>query len=230
MYYAFELPDPITIPAITNDLNPDEIRIARRFVAMTTELTESTAVNEGEGYTVNFNATGFERIDSRFTSQEAMRGFVTLFRQFYGPDEPASFSKVHGLSHQIAEAAADPVAAIRLDVLKQWGRAHRRLRQERLDVIVRKRMGDERIFAYSPIYGDDESPHTLIHMYNYGEYIHWDSQAAAIESLDTDPFLRTDHRYRLGESMVGLAHLYIGFGQVLRTLFPQAVAGQTPTP
>lgn len=225
IYYAFGLADPHAIVPLGDPPTASDMRVLRRFVGLTVELTESTLLNEGEAYTVHLDdLTSPEHVTARFTKPEAMRGFATLFRQFYDPQEQASFSRTSRIAHDAAGAAAGASPDSRRETVKSWALAHRRLQRERLDVVVRKKLGAEKIFPYDPLYGDDEPPRTLINTYNYGEYLHWGSQALAIESVAPDPFFRTDHRYRLGDSMVGLAHLYVGYGQLLATLFPASAA------
>jgi hypothetical protein len=192
----------------------------RCYIELTTQLTDSAVINGANGYRVNFERDHLETVDAAFSPEESTRGFSALFRQFYAHDEASSFRKVHGSAYALAEGAVDNEQGSRLAALKAWGKASSRLRGRAIDLIVREKLGDEKIFPYSPLHGDDQSPDLLINAYNYGEYIHWGRNATVIESWSEDPFIRANHRYRLVSAMTGLAHLYIGFGQLLVTLVP----------
>jgi hypothetical protein len=92
LQYAFSLPPPQTFPPF-GSLAEDELRVLRRYQAKAQELARSTALNVDVGYSLRFTQTGGYEVDTDFPSDEAVRGFASLFRQFYSNEERASFHR-----------------------------------------------------------------------------------------------------------------------------------------
>lgn len=94
---------------------------------------------------------------SEFPPTEVIRGFLVLFRQFYSPDEPASFTKVKSIIMRGAKEATDTAVDARLSTLKAWGRAQGRLRAFSLKYLVGTRLVEEGRYSVGGI-PDEESP------------------------------------------------------------------------
>ena len=146
---------------------------------------------------------------------------MTIFRQFYLPDEDASYSKVSRILQTRASQATDEAAVTRLAELKRWATAIRKTGSNSLKKSVLLRaieLGewppekDEDLATFP----DRETPRTLIDRYLNTERVHWDSEKArAVESRAEDP-IRDGGVERLDflDGAAGLWHLYIGFAEL----------------
>lgn len=65
-------------------------------------------------------------------------------------------------------------------------------------------------------YGNNHSPTYYLSAYRYGDLIHWDSKREVIAAWETDPFYRHHERMAFLGAAAGLAHLYIGFSELVR--------------
>jgi len=66
-------------------------------------------------------------------------------------------------------------------------------------------------------YGNDHPPNYYLSAYNYGELIHWDSGRETLAEWGKDPFHNAHQRMAFLEAATGLAYVYIGFSEVVRT-------------
>jgi hypothetical protein len=55
----------------------------------------------------------------------------------------------------------------------------------------------------------------LISIYNYGEDIHWGDKRDQVAAWDASPFDSAWMRMACFEAMAGLAHVYLGFAQLV---------------
>jgi hypothetical protein len=99
----------------------------------------------------------------------------------------------------------------RCQQIDEWRRAQRALHGTELQRLTRRK------FAPGMEYGSDHPPTYYLKTYNYGELIHWDRGRETLEEWEKDAFQRDWQRISFVEAATGLAYLYIGFGEVVRS-------------
>jgi hypothetical protein len=211
-----EIADPRSFPAMPQTPPNDDLAVFRRYVAAAEELAESELLCGSDGVSVRWDAaTAVKEVESHFTSKEITRGFAVLLRQFDSTDEPASFQRVSGRLRKISGEVVDNHERRRCDQIDAWRRAQGALRGAELQRLARQKI------APSMEYGSDHPPTYYLKAYNYGELIHWDRGRETLEAWGQDDFQRAWQRMSFLEAATGLAYLYIGFSEVVRT----AIAG-----
>lgn len=221
LQYVFNLPNPRTFPPFANVPSGGSLRVLRRYSAAARELAESAFLAHPTGMTVHVLDDGSgERIDKNFAPRENIRGFSVLFRQFYSNDEPASFNAAQRALRQLNARAEDELVSVREDYLRTWGKAAGRLRGFPLNILVGKQLQTEGRWHAGELVGErDPGPEMLISIYNYGEDIHWGEKRDQLAALDASPFDSARMRLACFNAMVGLAHVYIGFAQIVDAAF-----------
>jgi hypothetical protein len=143
-------------------------------------------------------------------------------RQFYNPNEDASFAKVQGIMLAAASAALDPDAVARLVELKRWTHAARTTRRQSVNKSVLLRFIDD---GQMPPMSADELEHfpdrappgTLLDRFFNIEHLHWDSEEARlVEARPKDEFRDAMERFDFLTCAIGLAHLYVGYAELVR--------------
>jgi hypothetical protein len=213
LQYAFpELVDPCAFPRLPEPLQGPDLIVCRRYVAAAREMAQSALLSADDEMTVHIDDdTGEEHIDAAFTSNEIARGFAVLLRQFDSREERASFQTVYGLLRRTSMRSTDGRATERCDLLDSWKRAQGQLHGIELKRLVRRKVDPNLEF------GNDHPPNYYLSAYNYGDLIHWDSNRDVIAFWEADPFYKQHERMAFLEAAAGLAHLYIGFGELVRT-------------
>ncbi len=157
-----------------------------------------------------------ERIDKNFAPNENIRGFSVLFRQFYSNEEPASFNAAQRTLRELNAQAGDNFVSIRDDYLRVWGRAAGKLRGFPLYILVGKQLQADGRWHFGELAGEqDPGPEMLISIYNYGEDIHWGEKVDQLAAWDASPFDSARMRMACFNAMVGPAHVYLGFAQIV---------------
>jgi hypothetical protein len=222
--FVFGLPDPRAFPPLSEAIPPEALTVLRRYTYAAVELAESAFLAHPTGVTVNVLDDGVEeQIEKSFPQRENVRGFSVLFRQFYSDEEAASFKKVQSTLGRFNQQAADSSVDIRSDYLRSWGRAAGRLRGYSLKLLVAKRLEELGKIGPGPHANEHlPGPEMLISIYNYGDDIHWGQQRQQVAAWNESPFDSAWTRMACFEAMNGLAHMYLGFAQ----LVDAALAGQ----
>jgi hypothetical protein len=222
--FVFGLPDPRTFPPFTEAVAEDSLRVLRRYTTAASELAESAFLAHPTGVTVNVLDGGLdEQIEKCFPPRENVRGFSVLFRQFYSNDEPASCKALQNVLWRLNKQAADSSVDARGNYLKAWAQAAGRLRGYSLKLLVSKRLEEQGRIGPGPHANEHlPGPEMLISTYSYGEDIHWGKQRDQVAAYGKSEFDSAWTRLACFEAMVGLAHIYIGFAQ----LVDAALAGQ----
>jgi hypothetical protein len=65
-------------------------------------------------------------------------------------------------------------------------------------------------------YQEAHTPKELIRTYDYGELLHWGKERHTLEAWEKDEFLANERRMAFLAAASGLAHAYIGFGELAR--------------
>jgi hypothetical protein len=214
LYYTFGLPSPYEFPPVP-DLRDSEV-LARYFSAAKEMASSACLVYEArvDVHVERDDAEGaVETVGSEFPPTELIRGFLALFRQFYTPDELASYSKTRAILMKAAREASDADAATRLSMLTTWGRAEGKLRAYSLRSLVGKRLKEEGRWGGGVPEG--LSPTTLISAFASGDLIHWGDRRGEISRWEADQFYGPWNRIQLLEGMAGLAHFYMGYAVIV---------------
>jgi hypothetical protein len=222
--FVFDLPDPRIFPPFTEEIAESSLIVLRHYTTAAVELAESAFLAHPTGVTVNVLDGGLdEQIEKCFPPRENVRGFSVLFRQFYANDEPASCKAIQNVLWRLNKQATDNSVDVRDSYLKAWARAAGRLRGYSLKLLVSKRLGKQGRIGPGP-YANEHlpGPEMLISTYSYGEDIHWGKQRDQVATYGRSDFESAWTRMACFEAMVGLAHIYLGFAQ----LVDAALAGQ----
>lgn len=214
LYYVFRLPSPYKFPAPPDLVLTDTLS---RYCNAAKDLASSACLAYGASVNVQVergaNGLQVESVTSDFPSAELIRGFLTLFRQFYSNAEAASFTKVKSILMGAAKRASDTHAERRLTDLKAWGKAQGQLRAFNLKYLVGQRLTEEGRFGGG--IPDEGSPETLISAFSYGEHLHWGDKRDQVAGWQADQFLGPWHQIRFLEAVAGLAHLYMGYAVIV---------------
>lgn len=217
--YVFPLEDPRgTVPLSHPTFSEDDERAIDRYLAHARDLAAATALTARNGFSVYMATMDSEPEISESTSaRDATVGFLTMLRQFYTPEELASFTRVSGLL--IREMRLE---GRELETMKAWRRAHAQLRQTHLDHLilvqaaadghVPTHLGEQNAFHPSSI----DSPQLMISTVFYGDAIHWGDHRSVIEAWNRDhAVMAAKRRFDALRCAVHLGHLYVGFAGVV---------------
>jgi hypothetical protein len=221
LQYAFQgLDDPAAVSRFPLDaFSTDEIKRLGRFVMAASDLARRTVMNGDDSMTVKLGSGSIEDVETRFSPRDAIAGFAVIFRQFYAPEEPASFNTVMTILMRKANELQDADAQERIDALRSWGKAIGRLRNTTLEVLLLERLAKEG--KWPPLTVEDRklprTPEQLISDYFYGDHIHWAEKAELVEERTEEPWVDAWHRLTFIEAAVALSHLYLGFSILIET-------------
>lgn len=217
-YIFDDLPNPYRFPSLSAHVNADERDVLERYVHTTDALAGSSfmaAVISVDGRPDDANE-GIV-VETNFPNADVQAGFAALLRQCHNSDgEQASFGRATNILGRASHRAGDPDHPKRTAFLRRWRKAEAELRRRSArDLMYDKFIKAEgwRVFekAWRP-----PPPDELFGTYQYGDLIHWDrDRHVAIRSL-------TEHdaamqRFAFFEAAMGLAHLYIGCGEAVRS-------------
>jgi hypothetical protein len=206
-----DLRNPRIFVPLADSLDDSDLVVCRRYIVAAEEMAESALLGADDQMTVRIDdETGEEHVDTIFTSKEITRGFTTLLRQFDANEERASFHRVYGRLRKASMGATDRTADERCVQIDAWRRARGVLHATELKRLVRRKVDP------NLEYGNDHSPTYYLSAYRYGDLIHWGVKSDVIAAWETDPFHMHHERMAFLEAAVGLAYLYIGFGELVR--------------
>lgn len=225
--FVFGLPDPRAFPPYAGVIPPDLLAVFRRYTTAAAELAESAFLVHPTGVTVNVLDGGLdEQIEERFPPRENVRGFSVLFRQFYSDDETASCKAVQNVLWRLNKQAVDSSVDMRSDYLRAWTHAAGRLRGFSIKLLVSKRLQEQGRLPPGPCVNEHlPGPEMLISIYSYGEDIHWGKHRDQVAAYGKSAFDSAWTRMACFEAMVGLAHIYLGFAQLVEAALAGHDAG-----
>lgn len=216
--YVFDLPAPASFPPITpSAVNEGDRGVLHRYISAARELAEGSFLRLPIGFSIKFSKSGPTLINRDFPTPEVVRGFCTLFRQFYSDQEKASFSAARKVIGRANSIERTETSAIRAEHLKKWRSAAGQLRAYQLNVLVGFKLQKEGRWHSAELPGERNSPSSLIALYNYGNDIHWGDRREEVEALGREPSLDAFIRAQFFDSVSGLAHLYLGFSLLVST-------------
>jgi hypothetical protein len=217
LQYVFDaLSDPCLFPPISASLSDRDRSRLDRFVAASEALAMSGVMTEPVGVSVHIdNETGAESVDATFPRVDLQMGFATLLRQCNNDDEAASFARVKDALWALTKNYNDEDSTARFDYLKAWYAAERALRQRSLQKLVRDCLVEREGWSAFD-YPEDAQPQQLLSIFNSGDLIHWGDRVDDVLSSQVDEPSAAKQRNDFRDAAVGLAHLYIGFGQLVR--------------
>jgi hypothetical protein len=224
--YVFGPPDPRSFPPLNHRLPQIDREAVERFIETAGDLAESGMLNSlDRGFSARKDdETGEEIVQRAFGPKDLEVGMSALLRHCDSRAEKdgARFEHVHQLLlAPAAESSNEQVRAEQLRQLELWRAVIEALHARSLDQCVRDRLVAERgwkVFDYREHY----RPDYLIRVYDYGDTLHWPKKTPELAALETDEFLAAANRHSFFEAMAGLAHLYVGFGEVARTALGEA--------
>jgi hypothetical protein len=189
------------------------------------KLAASTLLNSSDGFTIHFSCPvdpGPETVETNWSAADVTTGFATLFRQIYADDEKASFNAVQAILMRHTKASADADQPTRNAMLRAWGSAIGKSRQQSVRKSAFLKMIDEGLAPPLPAhelehYPDPEPPAKTISTYFYGDHIHWDDKHGHASVVGgRDPFDDAWYRIAFLEAAAGLSHLFIGYAMFVR--------------
>jgi len=217
--YAFNLPDPARFPRLPGDISAEDMRSLKRYVAVCEKTAKYTVVAHKGGITVHGeNGESWLNIDQ--TDDEQTVGFATRFRQLHhsSTGDP-DFSVVINLLNKYARLLRDAQTGQRLAILDEWKKARAQLINRPLpnivDRIVLERDNCPNIDDFAMY--NDVNPDKIINLFNYGELIHFGKHSEDYEKMAEEPDVEAVAHNNFMQSMLGLAHLYFGFSEVIRS-------------
>lgn len=213
--YVFDLPNPRLFPPLP-EVSSDDARVLDRYVHSARELADGTFLTFPIRLTIRFNRGDVWVENQNFPSNEVVRGFSVMFRQIYSDGELASFNKVTRILGRVNQEAGDDHVSHRVEHLRAWRRASGMMRANHLKVLVGRKQEDEYSISWGSLPQEDRSPAEIISQYNYGDDIHWGKHRDAVAVFNSDPAFAASRRLDFFDAVEHLAHLYLGFGVLVR--------------
>lgn len=112
--YAFDVNDPTLFAPLPEPISGGELRVVRRYVNKAEEMAGSVMLTADDGVRISWDreSGGEPRVEQMTrTRPDIETGFVTIFRQFYLPNEHASDAKVSRIVYEHSRAANDEASA-----------------------------------------------------------------------------------------------------------------------
>jgi len=214
---VFMLDDPRRFPALPMSLPKTDRAVVDRYVATAGDLAESGILNAvGSDTSVRINDhSGAEEIIGRFHGKDVQIGFTGLLRHCDADREKASFARVYEIIEGAAQDSQDSERFVRLGQLRSWRDAIEQLHDRSLNQLVRDRLvrdSDAGVLDFQ----EAHSPRELIQTYRYGDLLHWGRERPRLEAWETDDVAAVERRVAFLSAAAGLAHAYIGFGELAR--------------
>lgn len=217
--YAFHPPKPSAFPPFERAFESADLATVRRYVETCRRLAGYSFVSSTESMTVN-TENGKTTVETNFASFESLSAHAVLFRQVHEHKEHASFRNVHSILSRYARMLPQDVDDdLRQDHLRHWRKAVGALMSRMLKPYVGRLVADASHpsgISVIPAPHEDLKPLEVMSRWNYGELIHWGDKRSDLEAaLGRDEVWTALERMHVGESMIGLSHLYFGFSQVV---------------
>lgn len=217
--YVFPLGDPRNFSALGDrEWSQAEVTVLDRYLSHARDLAQASALTATSGYSVHMATPQAEpEVVENVSPRDATVGFLTMFRQCYAPDEPASFKRAYDLvareTHR-QERDGEP--------LKTWRRAHADLRRTHLDHLILVQAATD---GHVPQHlaernashpSELDSPQQMLSALFYGDSIHWGDQRPVIEAWNRHhPAIAVKRRFDALRAAIHLGHLYVGFAAVV---------------
>lgn len=217
--FIFPLDDPRLFRAAdVQALSDGEVAILARYLSHAKDLAGTTVLTARSGYEVSQETPDSNIVISETRSpRDATVGFLTMLRQCYSSQEPASFKRAYDL---LAKAARDDPLA--LDTLKNWRRAHNSLRVNHVDHLILVQAAEAGLVAPHLAQGNGhhpekvESPETMLSTIFYGDIIHWGNRRTALDAWNqAHGIITTKREFDSLRAAVYLGHLYVGFAALV---------------
>jgi hypothetical protein len=226
LQYVFRLPDPRSFAPSGLTLTDAESELLGRFVAQAETLAGTSLLSSDDVVSISIpdDDAGEEQIDSELAEPDVTSGFMVLLRQCYADGEEASFSKVRKVLERQLHAVSDEAS---LAVLKQWQKAHAKLRNQALEELVQEQMIADGKMPEKSQNPDGEwessvvrapaAPSELLQTLWYGGQIHWGKGREALAAIQVDPFESAMWDIAARQAAVDLAHFYLGFALLIES-------------
>lgn len=216
MVYVFDLPDPLSFPPILASWADADRLVLDRFVSVTHGLAASGVVSSGASVQVQPPVDGMpEAVTVDFPPMDLQAGFSTLLRQCHeSKHDPARYDCVRRILVAASKDLSDPERSDRLATLEVWNRARKRLLHRSLEGLMCDAFVERE--GWAAFQRTEEcTPKDLLRIFNYGDLIHWASARDDVVPPE-DAYSAAHQRFAFLQAAVGLAHFYIGFGELVR--------------
>jgi hypothetical protein len=217
LLYVFELSDPATFPPLEEPWHKDELRALSRFVSVTQSLARSAVVGTTASVSCGPSSDGqSEELVVDLPPVDLQAGFSTLLRQCHSSGhDPARYDRVRSILGRASAGATDGRGPERMATLKRWHLAVKSLRRKSLEQLLHETFVDrEGWLGFERT--EMQTPDELLETFNYGDLIHWTLERDELVSRG-DPYTEALQRFAFLSAAVGLAHIYIGFGALVRS-------------
>lgn len=224
--FAFGLRDPRSFMSLERELTAEDLNVLKRYTQTAADLAESSALNSVDrGFMVRKDdSTGAEHVKTAFGPKDSHAGLSILLRHCdsTASKDGARFARVTEILIDGASRVQEPAQQIDpTATVERWREAVTTLHRQSLDQCVRDRLVAERGWKVYD-YREHHRPDYLLRVYDYGDLLHWGHQTDELAKLEEDEMLAAYNRHSFLEAMVGLAHLYIGFGELVRAAMGSA--------
>ena len=196
--------------------------LLRRYCETTDVVTQSKQLGAANYISVHVTRdpesdTFSEEVNTKFAPPDLTAGFGAYFRQLYADGEPASFLKASGVMFKAVRRSPSPGQDAEL---REWRTMERALRAKPLQQRILERLHEAG--EWPPLDASDYAafsnhvPERLISEYLYGDHLHSDRHADLLEERKRgSKVIDATLRMAFMEAMFALAHVYIGFAQLV---------------
>ncbi len=227
--YVFDLPDPSLFPSLGSPLRPEDEHVVRRFISQSHHLAASTIMSATGGVDVQPGSGGAEDvINVDFPTHELQTGFAVMLRQCEADSNAADFPRV-GILKRAATTSDAVTSGTQLDVLEAWRAAEASLHKRSLNQLMCDAFVEREGWAGFAC-SDEWTPRELLETFRYGDLIHWHDAKAGLVDTNEDEPTAAGQRYAFLCAALGLAHLYVGFGQLARAAITPTSSVLVPSP
>lgn len=220
--FAFDMEDPTAFPPLKVQPAKADAVLLRRYCETAEVLAQSKQLVAANHISIRATrdpetGTFSEEVEVKFAPPDLTAGFGAYFRQLYGDGEPQSFLKASGVLFQAVKRSPSPAQDAELRV---WRTMERELRAKPLQQRLLEKLHEAG--EWPPLDADDHerfsrvAPDRLISEYLYGDHIHRDRHADLLEERKRSQVIDATLRMNFMEAMFVLAHVYMGFAQLIR--------------
>ncbi|MEV6554226.1 hypothetical protein AB0M22_00805 [Nocardia sp. NPDC051756] len=222
LIYLFDLPEPADFPTLRGFMRPADLPVLQRFIDTCRQLAGYSVMNTSGGkLNVSLTLDG-PKVTATLPSHERFSGMSTTFRQVHNTGDEASFSKaMSALQRALDSSGLDTDQKARVkSQLNQWGAARKVIMKKTMATAICERVDKEwretpRKKALPVLSFQGVEPDDLILKYNYGDTIHWGKHRDELADLTSQKDHDLFYKYCVLNSMISLAHLYLGFSALV---------------
>jgi hypothetical protein len=238
LQYVLGLPNPHSFAPQPVTLTEAEQVLLQRFIDHTARIADTTLMSAKDSWRVSAPFPDVPpQLETEFSDLDVTTGFMALLRQCVADGEEASFPVLRRIVERGLHEAGDDAS---LETAQTWRRAHARLLNHSVEVLVQQRliaegrMPGELIEASgkrrSTVIADPAPPLQLLQTFWYADQLHFGEQhREALALIRRDPMQEAIAELAARRVGVELANFYLGYSviaeRVLSVAQPAARAG-----